>query len=44
LPYDRFVRTVAETPIFQRYAALVWSDVERDKFITGLPQTPRRAI
>jgi hypothetical protein len=40
LPYDRFVRTVAETPIFQRYAALVWSDVERDNFINWIAANP----
>ena len=34
------MRTVAETPIFQRYAALVWSDVERDKFINWIAANP----
>jgi hypothetical protein len=34
------VRTVAETPIFQRYAAVVWSDVERDQFINWIAANP----
>ena len=28
------MRTVAETPIFQRYAAEVWSEAERNQFIS----------
>jgi len=34
------MRTVAETPIFQRYAADVWSDTERDAFITFIAGSP----
>ena len=28
------MRTVAETPVFQRYAAEVWSEAERNQFIS----------
>ena len=31
---------MAETPIFQRYAGLVWSDAERDKFINWIAANP----
>jgi hypothetical protein len=34
------VRTVAETPVFQRYAAEVWSDVEREQFIEFIAASP----
>lgn len=34
------MRTVAETPIFQRYAADVWSGTERDEFITFIAGSP----
>jgi hypothetical protein len=34
------MRTVAETPVFQRYAAEVWSDAERDGFITFIAGSP----
>jgi hypothetical protein len=34
------VRTVAETPIFQRYAAEVWSEVERNGFINFIAANP----
>ena len=40
LPYIRGVRTVAETPIFQRYAADVWSDAERIEFINWIAANP----
>lgn len=40
MPYIRFVRTVAETPIFQRYAADVWSDAERIEFINWIAANP----
>ena len=40
LPYIRPVRTVAETSIFQRYAAAVWSDAERDEFISWIAANP----
>ncbi len=40
LPYDLTVRTVAETPVFRRYAADVWSDAERDEFITFIAGSP----
>ena len=33
LPYYVAGRTVAETPIFQRYAADIWSHAEREEFI-----------
>lgn len=34
------MRTVAETPVFQRYAADVWSDAEREEFIQWLAKHP----
>ena len=39
------MRTVAETPIFQKYANDVWSDAERIEYSsTGLPITQRLAM
>ncbi len=34
------MRTVAETPIFQRYAAEVWSEAERSQFISFIAANP----
>ena len=34
------MRTVAETPIFQRYAAEVWSEAERNQFISFIAANP----
>jgi mRNA-degrading endonuclease RelE of RelBE toxin-antitoxin system len=34
------VRTVAETPIFQRYAAELWSGTEREQFISFIAANP----
>jgi hypothetical protein len=34
------VRTVAETSIFQRYAAEVWSEAERSQFISFIAANP----
>ena len=34
------MRTVAETPIFQRYAAEVWSNSEREQFINFIAAKP----
>jgi len=34
------VRTVAETPIFQRYAADIWTPAEREEFITWIAVHP----
>jgi len=34
------VRTVAETPVFVRYAAEVWSDAERLDFINWIAANP----
>jgi len=34
------VSTVAETPIFQRYAAEVWSEAERNQFISFIAANP----
>jgi len=34
------VRTVAETPIFQRYAAEVWGEAEREQFINFIAANP----
>lgn len=34
------MHTVAETDIFQRYAAAIWLDVERVKFIDWIAANP----
>ena len=34
------MRTVAETPIFQRYAAEIWRDAEREQFINFIAANP----
>lgn len=34
------MRTVAETPVFVRYAAEVWSDAERQEFINFIAVNP----
>jgi hypothetical protein len=34
------VRTVAETAIFQRYAAAIWTEAEREEFITWIAVNP----
>ncbi len=34
------MRTVAETPVFIRYAAKVWSDTEREAFIAFIAGSP----
>ena len=34
------MRTVAETAVFQRYAAEVWSDAERQEFISFIAASP----
>jgi hypothetical protein len=34
------VRTVAETAIFKRYAAKIWSEDERNEFITWIAGNP----
>lgn len=34
------MRTVAETPVFRRYAAEVWSEVEREQFISFIAASP----
>ena len=40
MPYHTAVRTVAETTIFVRYAAEVWSEAEREAFITFIATDP----
>jgi hypothetical protein len=40
LPYDSLVRTVAETAIFQRYVEKIWTDDERQEFITWIAANP----
>lgn len=40
LPYNAPMRTVAETPIFQRYASEVWSEAERVEFINWIAANP----
>ena len=34
------MRTVAETPIFQRYSAEVWAEVEREEFVSFIAANP----
>jgi hypothetical protein len=34
------MRTVAETPVFIRYAAEIWSEAERQDFITFIAANP----
>lgn len=34
------MRTIAETPIFQRYAAELWSSAEREQFINFIAANP----
>jgi len=34
------MRTVAETPIFQRYAAAIWTQAERKEFIVWIAANP----
>ena len=34
------MRTVAETPVFIRYAAEVWSDAEREEFVSWIAANP----
>jgi hypothetical protein len=34
------VRTVAETPVFTRYAASVWADDEREAFVDWIAEHP----
>lgn len=34
------MRTVAETPIFMRYASEIWSEVERQEFIAFIAANP----
>jgi len=40
MPYHRSMRTVAETFVFTRYAAEVWSTAEREAFITWIASNP----
>jgi len=40
--YLPFVRTVAETPIFSRYAAVVWTEAEREAFVAWIAAHPHR--
>lgn len=40
MPYCVDVRTVAETPIFQRYAADTWTEAEREAFVAFIACLP----
>ena len=40
MPYNYFVNTVAETTVFQRYAAEIWTDAERMEFINWIAENP----
>lgn len=34
------MRTVAETPVFNRYAAAIWTDAEREAFVDWVAEHP----
>jgi hypothetical protein len=36
----QIMNTVAETPIFQRYAADIWTDNERSQFVNWIARNP----
>jgi hypothetical protein len=38
------MRTVVETPVFVRYAAEVWSDAERQEFISFIAASPEAGV
>lgn len=40
MPYNQEMRTVIETEIFKRYAGDIWSDPEREDFITWIAANP----
>ena len=40
MPYNSPMRTVAETPIFQRYASEVWLEAERVEFVNWIAANP----
>lgn len=40
MPYHAPVRTVAETPLFVKYASEVWSEVERQAFVNWIAANP----
>jgi hypothetical protein len=40
MPYNSRMRTVSETPMFQKYAESVWSEAERLEFISWLASNP----
>ena len=40
MPYHASMRTVAETSVFIRYANDVWSETERQEFITFIASNP----
>ena len=40
MPYDPVLRTVAETAVFQRYAAEIWSEDELNEFIAWIAANP----
>ena len=40
MPYYSPMRTVVETEIFQRYAAEVWKEAEREQFINWIAANP----
>ena len=40
MPYSPGVRTVAETPVFERYATEIWTDIERHDFVNWIAANP----
>lgn len=40
MPYNPSMRTVAETPMFIRYASEVWSEAERQEFVAFIAANP----
>ena len=40
MPYNRSMSTIIETAVFQRYAAEIWQEPEREAFIVWLANNP----
>ena len=40
MPYPPQVRTVAETPLFVKYASEVWTEAERQTFVNWIAANP----
>ena len=40
MPYSQVMRTVVETPLFQKFASEIWTEDERLEFIDWLALNP----